>query len=719
MAATNAIWGVEIGQCALKAVKLRAAPDGKVELLAFDLIEHARLLSQPDAEAEDLMRAALEKFASRNEWQGDKFVIGVPGHQTFARFCKLPPVEEKKIPDIVRFEAGQQIPFNMDDVVWDYQVFQAPDMPDVEVGIFAMRKDLVRKHLDRYGAFGITPIVIQTIPSALFNFSRFERLGGDEEGVATVLVDVGAQHTDLVIVEKNSAWTRNIPLGGNAFTETLVKAFKLPFAKAEALKRTAATSKHARQVFQAMRPVFADLVAEIQRSLGFFASTHREIELKNVIACGNAFKLPGLLKYLENNLTVEGGVQRLEKFEGLLATPASNAPQFVESISALAPAYGLALQGLGLAAIGSNLLPPELARVAMWNKKRPAFVAAAACIGLAAAFPWMRSSMDASALASTEDLGSQALSIVNSVSALQTQYREAQAESSSKAGEVEKLLGLFDRRDLLPRVVSFVHEVLPAVNPAVAAADTPEKLKALVQSDPGQYQRTNRRQVFLESVDIEYSPTIDTHTAKQRASAPRAGGSSDDESFSSDPDPGAMMVGGGGRRRGAAPPPPPPKPVPTQDDGGGDSAAAAGGGFYISINGYFTYGGTQVEASRFLTSELIPTIRQLGNVPGRGFFVPDSDPANPTGQNLPTLPVITPRFDRGAALTPTPGLPTTPSVAGTPDATKPTALYPDPVTGEEMVTDWRFQLGFKVKLGDPPAQPAADEATATPEGDGE
>jgi len=62
---------------------------------------------------------------------------------------------------------------------------------------------------------------------------------------------------------------RSIPIGGNNFTETLVKAFKLPFAKAEDLKRNAATSKYARQIFQAMRPVFADLVAEIQRSVGF------------------------------------------------------------------------------------------------------------------------------------------------------------------------------------------------------------------------------------------------------------------------------------------------------------------------------------------------------------------------------------------------------------------------------------------------------------------
>jgi type IV pilus assembly protein PilM len=148
MAASGSVWGIDIGQCALKAIKIRPAGDGQMEVLAFDLIEHPKILSQPDAEPDQLIQAAIEKFASRNEWQRDKLVVGVPGQQTFARFAKLPPVDKKQIPNIVKFEAAQQIPFDMDDVVWDYEVFQSEDSPDVEVGIFAMRKDLVRKQID-------------------------------------------------------------------------------------------------------------------------------------------------------------------------------------------------------------------------------------------------------------------------------------------------------------------------------------------------------------------------------------------------------------------------------------------------------------------------------------------------------------------------------------------------------------------------------------------
>src|SRR5207237_1574556 len=124
----------------------------------------------------------------------------------------------------------------------------------------------------------------------------------------------GAENTDLIIAEGETVWLRSIPIGGNNVTEALVKAFKLNFAKAEEMKRSASTSKYARQIFQAMRPVFADLVAEVQRSIGFYASTHRDSRIKRILALGGTFRLPGLQKYLQQNLQVE--VERLDNLGG-------------------------------------------------------------------------------------------------------------------------------------------------------------------------------------------------------------------------------------------------------------------------------------------------------------------------------------------------------------------------------------------------------------------
>ena len=98
----------------------RKRPD-RIVVESFDYIEYPKILSQPEADPEELVREALEQFLSRNDLTGDRVAISVAGQSGLARFIKLPPVESKKIPDIVKYEARQQIPFALEDVVWDYQ----------------------------------------------------------------------------------------------------------------------------------------------------------------------------------------------------------------------------------------------------------------------------------------------------------------------------------------------------------------------------------------------------------------------------------------------------------------------------------------------------------------------------------------------------------------------------------------------------------------------
>ena len=116
----TAAWGLDIGQCALKALKLELV-DGKPTATAFDYIEHPKILSQPDADPDALTREALDKFLSRNPLGNDLVALAVAGQSGLSRFVKLPPVEQSKIADIVKFEAKQQIPFPLEEVVWDYQ----------------------------------------------------------------------------------------------------------------------------------------------------------------------------------------------------------------------------------------------------------------------------------------------------------------------------------------------------------------------------------------------------------------------------------------------------------------------------------------------------------------------------------------------------------------------------------------------------------------------
>src|SRR3954463_11673044 len=373
MATARFAWGIDVGNRALKAVKLVREGDG-VRIAGFEVIEHETVLSNAGDNKEELIKTALSNFVTRHPGKGGQYAVGVSGQASFARFIKLPPVEPKKIPEIVRFEAIQQIPFPLDDVEWSYQLFQSPESPDVEVGIFAMRKELVNQHIKFFTDFDLNVQIVQMNPLAVYNALQHD---GQFEGGTTMVIDLGAENTDLLIADNETIWMRSIPIGGNNFTETLVKAFKLPFAKAEELKRNAATSKYARQIFQAMRPVFADLVAEIQRSVGFFASVHRDSRIKKIIALGGTFRLPGLQKYLQQNLSLD--VERLDNIAAGAPTDPKLAATFNENLLSVISAYGLGVQGVGEGKISSSLLPASIRREKVWKEKTPIFASAAAC----------------------------------------------------------------------------------------------------------------------------------------------------------------------------------------------------------------------------------------------------------------------------------------------------------------------------------------------------
>ena len=383
MASTKTVWGIDVGQCALKALQLRMR-DSRLQAVSFDVIEHAKILSQPDADEQQLIRSALGKFLSRNSVRGSTVVVSVPGQASFTRFIKLPPVESRKIPEIVRYEARQQIPFNLEDVIWDYQTMSSPSAGprEVEVGIFAMKKDIVADYVSDFLAMKIEPDIVQMSPVALYNFLRYDKKEG---GGATILLDVGAENTNLVIADGDRVWVRNVPLGGNNFTQALCKVFKLQFSKAENLKRHAAESKHARKVFEAMRPVFGDLLTEIQRSIGYYTSLHRDSRIERVVALGNAFRLAGLRKFLSQSLGLE--VERVESFNSLSDSEALSAPLFRENVLSFGVAFGLGVQGLGQGAIRTRLLPPAILSNKILRRKRPYFVAAGvALLGAVACF---------------------------------------------------------------------------------------------------------------------------------------------------------------------------------------------------------------------------------------------------------------------------------------------------------------------------------------------
>ena len=142
---TGAVWAIDIGSNSLKALHL-SAEGGAVEVIGFDNIRHSKILTGSgvkDAERDELIALSLRQFIQQNDLGKDDVVISVPSQNSFARFVNLPPVEQKRIPEIVKFEAAQQIPFDINDVQWDWQLMTETDSPENKVGIFAVKNEVV------------------------------------------------------------------------------------------------------------------------------------------------------------------------------------------------------------------------------------------------------------------------------------------------------------------------------------------------------------------------------------------------------------------------------------------------------------------------------------------------------------------------------------------------------------------------------------------------
>lgn len=459
MPSANVCWGIEVGSGSIKAVKLEVDGAG-VRVLDFVIVPHAKVLSTPELDQADALRVALGALASTTDLSGAAIAVSVPGHAGFARFAKLPPVEPKKVPDIVKFEAVQQIPFPLEEVEWDYQTFISPDSPDVEVGIFAITKDRIRERIDMLADVGIVPQIVTLGPVSAYNALAFD-LSFTEQTTGTIILDIGTTSTDLVIADAGRVWIRTFPIGGHQFTTALMEAFKLTYAKAEKVKREADTSKAARQIMQAMRPVFGDLVQDVQRSIGYYQSLHRDSKLTRLIGLGSTFNLPGLRKYLKQQLQLD--VYRMEEFKRV-RVEGERAADFNKSTMMMATAYGCALQGLGLNAINANLMPTAVLRKSMWKSKQKWFATAAGLALAATGAMFIRPFLDSSAIAAAPKPGE--------IDQVMGQFRRGQSEAQNAgvlgAGEpsltAANVLALFEDRAVYPNLANDLAQMIDASN---------------------------------------------------------------------------------------------------------------------------------------------------------------------------------------------------------------------------------------------------------------
>ncbi len=589
------VWGVDIGNQSLKAMRLRDNGES-IEVVGLDVIEHSKSLIGLGQEQKNVVISeTLGKFVEKhNITKTDDVAISVPGQSSFARFISLPPVEPKGIPKIVQYEAVQQIPFDINEVEWDWQIMEKPDSPDTEVGIFAIKNELITNILEPFTQQNMKITTVQMGPMAIYNYACHEFKELDDAGKkAVIVINMGTENTELVVCSKTKVWQRVIPIGGNTFTQAIADAFKIPFEKAEKLKKTAPMSKYAKQIFHAMRPVFTDMGSEIQRSIGYFSSSARGVKFTKVVALGGAMKLQGVTKYLQQSLQMP--VARPETYESINVSSEVSSAALHENISDLGISYGLAIQGLGYARISSNLLPRRIARAMAWARKAQIMTVAAGILLLVSFISFGKTLMDQKSYDRMDNVRRETSSIVRDAEQASRKLSSEERKQQEYEDIIAESFEVFKYRKSLPLFKQTILRCLPneESNPQQAAL-----YKAFKEGDVEEVTeipRDERKQVFVTSMRITFAPDLRAanfgENSSNRVTSSRTGGGGGADLGGFGGMPGMPGFGGPGMGgdAGFESPRDSRRSSRRDEDDDQQDEAKNGPGFIVEIEGYSPY----------------------------------------------------------------------------------------------------------------------------------
>ena len=277
MAKTGAVWGIDLGQCALKALRCRAGdtPD-TIVAEAFDYIEYPKMLSQPDANPAELIQEALESSSRATRSRAIEWRSRFPAKAAWRGSSNCRRSKRKRFPTSSNTKPGSKFPSQLEDVVWDYQQMAGGSVEEGFAPGDRSRpvRDEARPgrlaHCEPFVDAGIEVDIVQLTPLALYNFVTFDQMH-DMPPAGAIQIPTIRPRVDCDVRWAPTCRIWSSPtasacgsgacnLGGNHFTKALTKQMKLTFAKAEHLKRNAMKAEDPKAVFQAMRPVFSELL---------------------------------------------------------------------------------------------------------------------------------------------------------------------------------------------------------------------------------------------------------------------------------------------------------------------------------------------------------------------------------------------------------------------------------------------------------------------------
>src|SRR5262245_58505233 len=313
----------------------------------------------------------------------------LPAQSVFARFVKLPPLGQEKLDKIISFEAQQNVPFPLDEVVWDYQLVGGGLGEQIQVVLVAIKVDLLDHTNAAVEGTGLQTSIVDVAPMALYNAFRYSY---PELGDCSLLLDIGARTTNILFIESGRIFLRSIPLGGSAITAAIAREFNESFAAAETRKRrdgfvglggayAEPADPNVARVSKIARSTMTRLHAELMRSVTHYRAQQQGNRPARIYLCGGGAGMPYMREFFHEKFQVP--IEFFNPLQRVTVSELAPMQDVAHSAHLLGELVGLALRSVTVCPMELNLRPANVVRRQDLEKRQLFFIAAAACILLA------------------------------------------------------------------------------------------------------------------------------------------------------------------------------------------------------------------------------------------------------------------------------------------------------------------------------------------------
>jgi len=344
--------GVDVGA---KSVKICHVVDhgGKLLLKALDAMDVDFQEGASSAEKQLAKVQALRTLLDRNKIKTKRCSVAVSGQAVAIRRIEMPMIADDRLGQIVRYDAEQQIPFPLNDVIWDYFKQDPKEGEMLHVVLVAARKDMVREVTRVVMEAGLEPEIVTV--NSLASYSACKVAAEEEDAVA--YVDVGARTTDVTIeVKGDLCFSRSIHFAMDRVTEEMQKALDIENAQAEKVKRRLVAEEGTQEEREALLAGIRRIVGEVQRTLNFFRTETGGLAAQRMVCSGGGLLHQELVEIMGERLGIP--VQEGNPFERL-ELPKSLQGR-IPHPGAAGTVVGLGMAGAGTRATFENLMPDEV-----------------------------------------------------------------------------------------------------------------------------------------------------------------------------------------------------------------------------------------------------------------------------------------------------------------------------------------------------------------------